>query len=94
MLVSYRPLACRNATSPPKTSAPAVARPVGTRRRRGQRCSLRSASKASTRNSGANASLEHPYKQSAVGSLAPEALVSSLQWARARTIRKRTNQPS
>ena len=36
---------------------------------------------------------KHPYKQSAVGSLAPEALVSSLQWARARTIRKRTNQP-
>ena len=94
MLVSYRPLACRNATSPPKTSAPAVARPVGTRRRRGQRCSLRSASKTGTRNSGANAPLGHPYKQLAVGSLAPEALVPSQQWARARTIRRRTNQAS
>ncbi len=93
MLVCYRPLARRGAIFQPKTSAPAVAKPTRTPR-------LPEDAQASlgglriTALKAAHGRYKHPYKQSAVGSLAPEALVSSLQWARARTIRKRTNRPS
>ena len=95
MLVCYRPRARRGLISQPETSAPAVAKPTRTPRLpEDSKGHLSSGGLRITALKAAHGRYKHPYKQSAVGSLAPEALVSSLQWARARTIRKRTNRPS
>ena len=94
MLVCYRPLARRGAIFQPRTSAQPSLSPRGRLGCREMLGSISSGGLRITALKAAHGRYKHPYKQSAVGSLAPEALVSSLQWARARTIRKRTNRPS